>query len=353
MGTMAELVKQLQKDMGKSIISKGVEYENVDRIATGIFDFDLPTGGGFPQGRVSIIWGDESSLKTTLAMKAIATYQKTHPQNKCVFIDVENSYSTEWGAKMGIDNSELIYVLPDTAEQVVDIVQAVLDTEDVGVIVIDSLAAMISANEGVSSADKAVVGGSGLVVGKLYRKCTLGLSKARRLGRFPTIIAINQVRTKIGVMFGDPSVMPGGGSFKFASSLTVKVHGKNIKDPKIDPGLAVFKEVTGTIQKWKVPIVSQVVKFTMATINNAEYDLEVGRVEDYASIEKYLADMGQLGKTADGKKWFLFDTEFKTKGAIKEYLISNPSELADVRAFIIGEVLKKTMIKPNDDDIVN
>lgn len=349
MAKVTDIITDIQKTMGKEVISIGVEYENVERIPTGIFEFDLPTGGGFPRGRISILWGGESSCKTTLALKAIASFQKSHPEMLCVFIDIENSYSTEWGTKMGVDNNKLVYVLPETAEDVVNIVQGLLSAEDVGIIVLDSLAAMITTNEAESNADKAVVGGSGLVVGKLYRKCTLGLSKARKAGRHPTVIAINQIRMKIGVMFGDPSTMPGGNAFKFASSLTVKLRGKNIKDAKVDGDLAVFKEIKGTIQKWKVPITSQNVEYMMATINSKEYGLKIGRVNDYKAVEKRLEAMGLLGKTDDGKGYFLFEETFKRKQDIKKYLKDNPDEYQAVKDHITEEVLKKTTIEYNEE----
>lgn len=350
MAKVSDVVYDIQKSMGKEVISIGVEYENVERIPTGIFEFDLPTGGGFPRGRISILWGDESSCKTTLALKAIATFQRTHPHLICVFIDIENSYSTEWGAKMGVDNERLVYVLPETAEDVVNITQDLLKADDVGIVVIDSLAAMITTNEAESSADKAVVGGSGLVVGKLYRKCTLGLSKARKAGNYPTVIAINQVRMKIGVMFGDPSTMPGGNAFKFASSLTVKLRGKNIKDAKVDGTLAVFKEIKGTIQKWKVPITSQHVEYMMATINNKEYGLKIGKVNDYKAVEKRLEAMGLMGKTEDGKGYFLFEETFKRKQDIKKYLKDNPDEYQAVKDHITNEVLQKTAMEVEGEE---
>ncbi len=263
----------------------------------------------------------------------------------CAFIDIENSYAANWGALLGVDNKKLAYALPNTAEQVVDIVQALLATNNIGLIVLDSLAAMITANEDTSSADKAVVGGTGLVIGKLYRKCTIGLSRARRFGLSPTIIAINQVREKIGVMFGDPSVMPGGKSFRFGSSLTVKVHGKNISDPKIHPTLPSFKEVNGTIQKWKVPITSQKLNIMFQIVNNQEYGIHIGQVNDYPTIERYLTELGDMGKTADGKGWQLFGEFFKTKTAIKKYLLETPGELQNVKDYIVNEVLKNTTIE--------
>lgn len=349
MASVKDIIATVQKSMGKQIITVGVDYDVVERIETGVFEFDLATGGGIPKGRITILWGEESSMKTTLALKAIASHQKKYPKESCVFIDVENSYDTAWGAKMGIDNDKLVYVLPDFAEQVVDIVQDILIADDVGVVVIDSLAALITNNEDISSADKAVVGGTGLVIGKLYRKATMSLSRAKRLNKFPTLIAINQVRQKIGVMYGDPSVMPGGNAFKFASSLTVKLRGKNIVDPKIDGKLSAFKQVFGTVQKWKVPITSQSFEYLMATVNNDEYGLNVGIVEDYKSVENHLIDMGLLGKTENGKMWHLFDSEFKTKTAIKKYLKEHPKEYADVKKYITDVLLQKTKIDTDQD----
>lgn len=346
MSNVDEVFKALKKTYGDSVITKGVHLAETTRIPTGVFEFDLASGGGFPKGRISLLYGVESSLKTTLALKAIASMQKLEPDKKCVFIDVENSYEPAWGEALGVDNEALIYVLPDYAEQVVDIVEALLYAEDVGVIVLDSLAALITTREIEQSAEKADVGGSGLVVGKLYRKVTLGLSRARREGRLPTFIAINQIRYKIGVMFGDPETMPGGVAFKFASALTVRMYGKDVMDKKIHPALPAWKDCSGIIKKWKVPIVARTFEFKMNTIDREGW--KVGQVDDFKTVASYMTDMGLLENPKQGQ-WIMLGEEYKTLKAAKEALLSDPELLATVRHEIIERMKDKGSISPEPD----
>ena len=232
MSKVKDIVKGINDEYGTSVAGEGVNWAEADRIPTGWFPFDLATGGGFPMGGVSIVYGPESSLKSTLALRAIAQCQILKPHLKCAFLDLEGAYEPSWGKTLGVDNSKLVYALPDYAEQVVDITIALLEAEDIGIVVIDSLAAMAPENEVVSSAEKASVGGSGLIISKFCRKLTTAINQAKRQGRYPLVIAINQIRHKIGVMYGNPETMPGGFAFKFASKMTVRLYGKDVEDKK-------------------------------------------------------------------------------------------------------------------------
>jgi len=350
MAVMSDVLKAMDKEYGKGIITAGVKEVEAARICTGVFPFDLATGGGFPEGKISIVWGKESSLKTTLCLLAIACYQQRHPDRSCVLVDVENSYDPEWGRKLGVDNDRLYHVLPEYAEQAVDIIEGLLYADDAGLIVTDSLAALITANEVKSSADKAVVGGTGLVIGKLYRKVTLALSAIRKdladdssdREHQPTFVAINQIRQKIGVMFGCPDTMPGGNAFKFASSMTIKVYGKDEFDKKIDPTLAVWKICNGTIEKYKVPIVSRTFEFKMSIHKGT--GLKVGRVNDWAFISRYLKDLDYLTKGKKNKGWDCFDEHYKVLTDIQKRIRKDP-EFADlVRNTILAN------LQPEDED---
>ncbi len=165
---MTTTVKGTLADAGKTfkdpdIATIGLQIEDPQRLATGLFAFDLATGGGFPLGRVSILYGKEDSMKTTLYLKAIATAQRLYPKKTAVFVDVEGVIGKKWAQQMGVDVKKLGYVNPDNAEQMVDIVSELMYAEDVSVIVIDSLAALITQHELDKSAEDAIVGKSGMI----------------------------------------------------------------------------------------------------------------------------------------------------------------------------------------------
>lgn len=338
MSDVKAIMKEMSKQYGDSVVSKGVEFEEMTRLPTGIFPFDLATGGGFPRGRISIVYGAESSLKTTMVLLAIATEQRVNPHMKCVFIDVENSYDPDWGATLGVNNDELIYVLPDHAEQVVDISEAFLYADDVSLVAVDSIAAMITTREAEKSAEGENPGSSGLVVGKLYRKVSLALLKTRKEGRMPAFIAINQIRMKIGVMFGNPETMPGGKPLLFASSLTVRMYGKDEMDKKVHPALPAYKAVSGVVKKWKVPITQKGFEFKLASLNIPAKKLTLGQCDDWNTVSTYLKEFGLLDKGEKGKGWVMFGTPYKTLEACQEALRDDKEFADEVKATLIESV---------------
>ncbi len=336
MSSVEELTKGLQKEYGDGTVVSGDVIESFGRIATTIFPFDLATGGGFPEGKISIVYGPESSLKTTIALKAIAAHQRRHPEKVCVFVDLEASYEEEWAIHLGVITSRVKIVRPDFAEQAVDIMESLLYAEDLGIMVIDSLAALITANEVDSSANKAVVGGSGLVINRLYRKATLALNTARKEGRTPTLIVINQIRHKIGVMYGDPETMPGGNAFKFASALTVRLYGKDEMDKKISSVLPVWKICSGIIKKFKQPIAARSFEFKLSVDKST--GLAIGEVDDWATILAYLKEAGFLEKDPKAG-WKLFDETYKTQNEIRQLLREDLTFADMVRGRILGAVM--------------
>ena len=338
MTRVADVLKKISKEHGEAIAHEGAVLWDAQRLRTGVFPFDLASGGGFPAGRISIVWGQESSMKTTLCLLAVAAYQQANPEMRCVFVDVETSYDPEWGALLGVDNDKLIYVMPDYAEQAVDIVESFLMAEDVGIVVVDSLAALITFNEADNSADRVNVGGSALVVGKLYRKATLALSRSRREGRLPTLIAINQIRYKIGVTHGNPETMPGGQAFKFASSLTVRLYGKDENDKKVHPHLPSIKIVSGIIQKFKVPVAARNFEFRMGVIDAPDHGVTLGKVDDWNTVAAYAKDFGLIGKVDSGG-WHLFGEPYPTLKEIRAAVGAD----ADLRRMLEREIIRRSL----------
>lgn len=351
MATVSDLVKEMGKSYGKDIVTKGVPAFSYDRAPTGFFDFDLGTGGGFPRGKASIVYGPEGSGKTTLVLKAIAQHQKNHPEQKCVFVDIEGHYDPEWGSKLGIDNNALIYCMPESAEQTVDIVEAFLHADDVGMVGVDSLAAMISNNEQQSSADKMVVGGTGLIIGRLYRKCTKALNDARRAGRFPTLVCINQIRFKIGVTHGDPETMPGGKSVMFFASLIVRVYGKDENEPKVNKDLPAWKVISCIVKKKKIATISREFTVKMAIIPGT--GIAVGSSYDWPTITRFLKEYGMLYKDEKASGgWWLEGINYKLQDDIKDKLQTDNEFANTIKNKIFNMAIKSTLEVDMEDGTV-
>ncbi len=337
MSELSGVLSKLKKDFGDGVATLGAKPEAADRIPTGIFQFDLATGGGIPIGKTSIIYGSESSGKTTITLMLIAYVQRVL-KLKAVFVDLENSLDPEWAAKCGVLVDELIVLRPDTAEQTVDVVEAVMYAVDVGIVVVDSLGAMTTDNEIQSGAEKVIVGGASLIVGKMVRKAGVAMGVERKRNHFPTLVLINQIRIKIGVMFGDPEIMPGGNAVKFAASLIVRLYGKDKIVKDIHPTLPAFKEVSAIIKKWKVPVVARSFEYELCLVPHE--GLALLESPSWGTVSNFLKKHGVIRK--DGLKWFCQDVEFPTLGAIQHAYQSVP----ELRLALQQEVVAKEMEKP-------
>lgn len=347
--TAADLLASFQQEYGESIGSFGGQLVNSDRIPTGMFELDLALAGGFPKGKSTIIYGPESSAKTNIVLLAIAKHQLLWPDKTNVFFDVENSFDPQWAQKLGVDTQKLIVIRPSYAEQLVDMCESLLYTEDCGIVAIDSLAALITTAESEASAEKSLVGGSGLVVGKLVRKVTRALGEAEKAGRYPTVLYINQIRYKIGVQFGNPETQPGGNAPQYQACLRLRLYGKNVTDSKISSVMPVAKEVTFVVNKHKCPILYASGKFTMVTVPHK--GLRVGQSDDFSSIAEYLKSFGEFEKAEKGKGWVIRGELYDTQAEFKERFYNDEKFGNEIRQYIIDRMMKEgTLIEEGSYD---
>lgn len=350
MPKLSDVISDINTDYGSPLVKTGVHWSEHGRIPTGWFPFDLATGGGFPMGGISLVYGPESSLKTSLAMRAVGQCQMIYPDLKCVLLDLEAAYDPAWGEKLGVDNDKLIYSIPGYAEQAIDICVAMLQAEDVGAIVVDSIAAMAPENELTSSAEKASVGGASLLVGKFYRKVTNVIGRQADLDRFPLLLCINQTRFKVGVMYGNPETMPGGMALKFGSKMTVRLYGKDKDDAKIHSSMPAWKEVNGEIKKFKCPITSKSFKFNMGAVNVPKKGVMQGQVDSWNTVSTYLKKYGWLGQTKPGKPWVLMgEHEFKTLKECRAFVEADPDLRRDLEQRIIKRAMDMEAIDDEED----
>ncbi len=334
MTKISEIQVNLKKSHGEQFVTSADQVaDDIERLPTGIYPFDYAIGGGFPRGRTSIIWGAESSGKTNLALKAIAMNQRLEPDKVNVFIDLEHSFDPKWATLIGVncDKKKLAVIQPYYAEQAINIIQGIISADDAGCIVLDSIGAMITINEEESDAAKMQVGGVALAISKMVRKVIVGMSKATSFGRYPTMLIINQMRNKIGVMYGSPDDMPGGKALKHHSALTVKVRGSDIIEPSINKDRASFRLIKGSVFKSKVRTLHKDFEFSFPLTNQG--GLKVGYIDDWNTISSQLKDLGWLYK--EGKTITCFDQQYPTYKAVREDLYKNPKLLDAVREKIM------------------
>jgi recombination protein RecA len=214
---LQRVIAQIEKQYGQGAIMQMDEqsYARIEGIGTGALSLDIALGGaGIPRGRVTELFGPESSGKTTLALHVIASAQKAG--GVAAFIDAEHALDTTWARKLGVDVSSLLVSQPDTGEQALDIAEMLIASNSVDVIVIDSVAALTPKAELEGEMGDTHVGLQARLMSQAMRKLTGIINKSKT-----ALVFINQIRMKIGVMFGNPETTPGGKALKFYSSVRV------------------------------------------------------------------------------------------------------------------------------------
>ncbi|NOY64156.1 MAG: recombinase RecA, partial [Nitrospirae bacterium] len=213
-------ISQIERSFGKGTIMRlGAEgqIEGIQAISTGSLSLDIATGiGGFPRGRVVEIYGPESSGKTTLALSAIAQAQKAG--GIAAFIDAEHALDVNYAKTIGVNIEDLLVSQPDTGEQALEIAEALVRSGAVDIVVIDSVAALVPKAEIEGEMGDSLPGLQARLMSQALRKLTAAISKS-----FTTVVFINQIRMKIGVMFGNPETTTGGTALKFYSSMRLDI----------------------------------------------------------------------------------------------------------------------------------
>jgi len=329
-------LSQIDRAFGKGSAMKlgSREKIEIEAISTGSLGLDIALGiGGLPKGRIIEIYGPESSGKTTLALHAIAEAQKTG--GIAAFVDAEHALDPSYAKKLGVDIDELIVSQPDTGEQALEIVDTLVRSNAIDVLVVDSVAALVPRAEIEGEMGDSHVGLQARLMSQALRKLTGSISRSKCM-----VIFINQVRMKIGVMYGNPETTTGGNALKFYASVRLDIRRTGqIKDRE---------DIVGNATRVKV------VKNKVAPpFKQVEFDIMYG--EGVSKIGELL-DIGvKAGLVEKSGAWFSYDSVRIGQGRenAKTYLKEHP-ELADkLERAIRGkteEVAEKMMTGPEAED---
>jgi len=251
-------LSQIEKNFGKGAIMRMGDQEVVKlpKVSSGSISIDLALGGGYPKGRIIEVYGPESSGKTTLCLHATAEFQKAG--GVVAFIDAEHALDPAYAAKVGVDVDNLLLSQPDSGEQALDICEALVRSGGVDLIVVDSVAALTPRAEIEGDMGDSHMGLQARLMSQALRKLT---ATAAKMGT--TIIFINQLRMKIGVMFGNPETTTGGNALKFYASVRVEVR----KGGKLETGTGDDKEAHGNEARIKVVKNKVAPPFKTATVD--------------------------------------------------------------------------------------
>ena len=313
-------LSQIEKQFGKgAVFNLGDEGTDVDTISTGSLQLDEALGvGGYPKGRVIEIFGPESSGKTTLALHAIAEAQKNGEQ--CAFIDVEHALDPVYAKNLGVDIDNLIVSQPDSGEQALEIAEALISSGAIGVIIVDSVAALTPRAEIEGEMGQSHVGLQARLMSQALRKLTGTIKKTECIAIF-----INQLREKVGVMFGNPEVTPGGRALKFYSTIRLEVRrGETIK---------LGTDIVGNVAKIKV------VKNKVAPPFKAvEVDVMYGEgVSKQGEILDLAVEFNIIEKSGS---WYSYNGEKMGQGRenAKLFLKENPFIMEEIADLIRAEL---------------
>ncbi len=310
---LEEALKQIKKQYGQGAIMKLGDRVSVkvDAISSGSLLLDAALGiGGYPKGRVIEIYGPESSGKTTVALHAIASAQKKG--GRAAFIDAEHAIDPEYAKRLGVNVDDLILSQPDSGEQAMEIVEILVKSQSVDLVVVDSVAALVPQAELDGEMSDAQVGAQARLMSKALRKITGLLNKSEC-----SIIFINQLREKVGIMFGNPETTPGGRALKFYSTIRLDVR----KSEAIKNG----SDIIGNVVNIKVVKNKVASPFKTASVDLI-YGLGInkeGEILDLAATNEIIKKSGA---------WYDYNGERIGQGreAAKKYLIEHPEVLTEV-----------------------
>jgi len=318
-------ISQIEKNFGKGSIMRlgeGSVAEGIQSISTGSLTLDIATGiGGLPRGRVVEIYGPESSGKTTLALSAVAQAQAAG--GTAAFIDAEHALDINYAQKLGVQIEELLVSQPDTGEQALEVAEALVRSGALDIVVIDSVAALVPKAEIEGDMGDSLPGLQARLMSQALRKLTASISKSNT-----TVVFINQIRMKIGVMFGNPETTTGGNALKFYASMRLDIRKiENLKDNQ---------EIIGGRVRVKM------VKNKMAPpFRQAEFDIFFN---EGISHTGEIVDLGvEKGIIEKAGAWYSYGSNRIGQGRenVKEYLKNNPDTAKEIEDKIIEAVHKK------------
>ena len=321
---LEQAIAQIEKEFGKGSIMRLGDFEaqNIDVIPTGCLTLDIALGvGGIPRGRIVEIYGPESSGKTTVSLHIVAEAQKLG--GTAAFIDAEHALDPNYAARLGVDIKNLYVSQPDTGEQGLEIAESLVRSGSIDILVVDSVAALTPKAEIDGEMGDSHVGLQARLMSQALRKLTAIVNKTKTC-----VIFINQLREKVGVMFGNPETTPGGKALKFYSSVRLDVRkGEVIKEGDTPIGA-----------KTKVKVVKNKVAPPFKT---AEFDIVFGLgISQESCILDVATQMDIIQKSG---AWFSYNGEKIGQGRenVKKYLMENPAFAEEVTAKIRDSLIPK------------
>ncbi|AHF58063.1 recombinase RecA [Spiroplasma eriocheiris] len=318
---LKNVMKEIERTYGKGAVMKlgDKSHLTIEAVSTGSLVLDNAIGiGGYPKGRIIEIFGPESSGKTTLSLHAIAEVQKLN--GKAAFIDVEHALDPSYAKRLGVNIDELIIAQPDSGEQALDILETLVKSTVIDIVVIDSVAALVPKVELEGEMSDVTVGAQARLMSKALRKLNGVISKTNCI-----VIFINQIREKVGVMFGNPETTAGGRALRFYSSVRLEVRRA---ETLTNSGVAIANKVKIKVVKNKV---APPFKVASIDINYNE------GIDKYTELIDLAVNYNIIDKAG---VWYSYQQNKLGQGRekVKEYFINNPNVYEEIKFAVLNKI---------------
>lgn len=350
-----ESMQRIEKLHGTKLVARATDSVECNRIPSGCFMLDFALLGGFPQGYVSMIYGLESSGKTTACLKGVAEFQRKHPEKVVGWLDAEGLFDVEWAKRLGCNPEMIMVATPEYGEQGVDIIDEWIGIPSVGLIIVDSIPSMVPMNVLGKSAEDNTMTELARLMGKMCSKVLAAYQKERRAGHWVTIWNINQFRSKVGFVLGSPLMLPGGRQINHlpTTKLWLKLKKEHIGKDKNGVDVHEFSEQAFKLEKTKHG----------SSIKDAEYqfylspDNEKGLGEgDYDNVSAVMPIAKKYGfVTGAGSSWRLLtakepETKHGSLTSIESFLYADQEELDTLMRSVIAHQRKSKGHTPTPPD---
>lgn len=333
---LGAVMGQISERMGVNVMRRASVIPGFCHLESDIFTLDMALLGGLAEGLVAQIYGWESSGKTTTAMRYAAAAQRKYPDKAVTWVDAEQTLDNTWARRHGVDDTRLLIAQPESGEQAVDILDAVLRARETSLVIVDSLPALVPQAEAEASAEDFLVAARARLIGRMCSKILAATLDQRHRGNFPTVILINQWRMKIGGgPKSDPRVLPGGMQPKFLSTTMFEMKNKeHLGRDARGTEVVDWNDHAFTIKKSKVGNSLRNGEFTM--IRDPDHPLGVGAIDEAAVVATYAKRFGVI--TGGGSSWHIdgIDHRFRKLEEIVAFLYAEEDTYRNLKRRLIS-----------------
>lgn len=342
---IAQAMSKLGKMHGPSVIRRADLRPQFKHTPTGVFVLDIAMLGGVPEGLGTMFYGWEHSGKTTMALRALARAQEKYPDKVAALIDLEGTYDPAWGALHGIQNDRLALAQPPSGETALDIAVSLIRAHETSMVVVDSLAALTPMKEREKSFEDSTVGEQARMISRFCRVTQSEFLEQRKRDHYPAVIAINQFRMKVGVVYGDPRVLPGGFAQNFFATVKVEMKNKeHMGKDGVEANTVDYNEHAFTVKKNKIGTSIREGEFVM--VRNSAHPLGMGFIDDAKTVVTWAKKTGVV--TGGGSSWRVdgIDERFGNLQEIADYCYSDLEWFEVFKRRLISEHRERQGLNP-------